>query len=148
MLCTYPLGKMFLIFLVSSMRHLHLTNIICFWIYITCSVPSNFPLFFGIRQWPQSHLGPLSTVKLCFFHFSAMFFLAPDKGVLAKAIAMNSHPRKLLATDLPHRVEELQHVLHGVASAAPRRLKFSMELKGTPGMLKGSRGEVVFAFFS
>ena len=72
----------------------------------------------------------------------------PHKGVLAKAIAMNSHPRKLLATDLPHRVEELQHVLHGVASAAPRRLKFSMELKGTPGMLKGNRGEVVFAFFS
>lgn len=71
----------------------------------------------------------------------------PHKGVLAKAIAMNSHPRKLLATDLPHRVEELQHVLHGVASAAPRRLQFSMELKGTPGMLKGNRGEVVCVFF-
>ena len=74
-------------------------------------------------------------------------FFVPHKGVLAKAIAMNSHPRKLLATDLPHRVEELQHVLHGVASAAPRRLKFSMELKGAPGMLKGNRGEVVCTFF-
>lgn len=74
-------------------------------------------------------------------------FFGPRKGVLAKAIAMNSHPRKLLATDLPHRVEELQNVLHGVAAAVSRYLKFSMELKGVPGMLKGNRGEVVCLFF-
>ena len=82
-----------------------------------------------------------------FFSIFLKWFLFPTKEFWPKPLPWIRNPRKLLATDLPHRVEELQHVLHGVASAAPRRLKFSMELKGAPGMLKGNRGEVVCAFF-
>ena len=73
---------------------------------------------------PMASASTLNCEIVFFFQFSGILFLPPKTGVLAKAIAMNSHPRKLLATDLPHRVEELQSVLHGVAAAVPRWLKF------------------------
>ena len=38
-------------------------------------------------------------------------------GSLAKFLALNSQPRKLLATDLPHRLKDLRHALHGIAAA-------------------------------
>jgi hypothetical protein len=36
---------------------------------------------------------------------------------LAKFLALNLKPRKLLATDLPHRLKDLRNALHGIAAA-------------------------------
>ena len=41
-------------------------------------------------------------------------------GSLAKFLALNSQPRKLLATDLPHRLKDLRNALHGIAAAETR----------------------------
>ena len=38
-------------------------------------------------------------------------------GSLAKFLALNLKPRKLLATDLPHRLKDLRNALHGIAAA-------------------------------
>ncbi|CAK9031497.1 unnamed protein product [Durusdinium trenchii] len=51
-------------------------------------------------------------------HGKDVLELGAGNGALAKAVAVNAQPRKLVATDLPHRVEELQNVLHGTGVRA------------------------------
>eukprot|EP00435_Cladocopium_sp_Y103_P075029 s168_g53.t1 len=74
----------------------------------------------GDCTWPpavvlMAHLSTSRSKAL--LHNKSVLELGAGNGSLAKFLALNSQPRKLLATDLPHRLEPLRNALHGIACA-------------------------------
>ena len=67
-----------------------------------------------------------------------------DPGSLAKFLALTAQPRKLLATDLPHRLEALRGALQGIAVADTRRVNGggSVEARNTAMKWDSSLGEM------
>lgn len=63
----------------------------------------------------MAHLSQSRTKAL--LHNKSVLELGAGNGSLAKSLALNSQPRKLLATDLPHRLKDLRNALHGIAAA-------------------------------
>ncbi|CAK9032048.1 unnamed protein product [Durusdinium trenchii] len=79
----------------------------------------------GESTWPpavvlMAHLA--SSRGRALLHGKDVLELGAGNGALAKAVAVNAQPRKLVATDLPHRVEENKSLMgwgmRGVRAAA------------------------------